>query len=148
MREIKFRGLMEYGGWVYGTPVFYKSGEVCIFGLFPYYGCEATNIQIRNKILPETLSQFTGLKDKNGKKVYEGDICKFNKEPEEMCFFHGLAYIDNKEVGGSWEIIRCDNVHPEIPELKGEDCLDSSAFWNDDFEIIGNVVKNPELLNQ
>lgn len=86
------------------------------------------------------LMQFTGLSDKNGKEVYEGDVCRFYPVKGEPILFHGLAYVDNKKVGGSWKIIRCDNEG-------GEDWgLDSSSFWNEDYEVIGTIYENPELL--
>lgn len=90
--------------------------------------------------------QFTGRFDKHTKKEFQGDVLKYNKCEDDSIYFHGLAYIGNDEVGGNIKIIRCDNVDQEIPEIKGEDCLDSTSFWNDDFEIIGNIHKNPELL--
>ena len=92
------------------------------------------------------LMQFTGLKDSSGVEIYEGDICRFYKCEDESCFFHGLALMNNNVVGGQWKIIKCDNVDSEIPSIKGEDCLDSSAFWNDDFEVIGNIHENKDLL--
>ena len=92
------------------------------------------------------IMQYTGLKDKNRKEIYEGDICRFYPNKEETIYFHGLAYINDNVVGGQWEIIRCDNIDSEVPEIKGQECLDSSSFWNDDFEIIGNIHQNPALL--
>lgn len=87
------------------------------------------------------LMQFTGLLDKNGKEIYEGDILRYYPCEEEPIFFHGLAFVDTTRVGGELKIIRCDN-------LGGEATLDSSSFWNDDREVIGNLYENPELLNE
>jgi len=83
--------------------------------------------------------QFTGLHDKNGKDVYEGDVCKFNRVEEECSFFCGIAYIDTDVVGGQWEIVSYLD-----PLDKGY--LDPTLFWNEDFEIIGNIHEKPELI--
>lgn len=85
------------------------------------------------------LMQHTGYKDKNDKGIYEGDILRYYPCEEEPIFFHGLAFVDNTRVGGQLEIIQCDN-------LGGRMVLDSSSFWNDDREIIGNIYENPELV--
>jgi len=94
------------------------------------------------------IEQFTGLTDKNKTEIFEGDICKFYPCKDEPVFFHGIALMNNNVVGGQWKIIQCDNVDEEIPSIKGEDCLDSSSFWNDDFEVIGNIHENPELIKK
>ena len=72
------------------------------------------------------LMQYTGLKDKNGVKIFEGDIVKLGEE--EICFIEWDEYdcsyrIKNKEV---------------------DDIL--AGFRPKDFEVIGNIYKNPELL--
>jgi len=90
--------------------------------------------------------QFVELPDKHEKEIFEGDICKFYKCEDDSTMFHGLAYMNNNVVGGEWKIIRCDNVDSEISEIKGEECLDSTSFWNDNFKIIGNIYENKELL--
>jgi uncharacterized phage protein (TIGR01671 family) len=84
------------------------------------------------------LMQCTDHHDRTGKDVYEGDICRFYAEPEEPNFFTGLAYMGNDEIGGNWKIAKCENEG-------GEAVLDSLSFWNDDFEVIGDIYSNPEL---
>jgi uncharacterized phage protein (TIGR01671 family) len=85
----------------------------------------------------DTLMQYTGLKDKNGKEIYEGDICKVidpNGEDE-------IQYIVE------WHPSSGYVYEPE--EGYGEFDLTSVGFAMDmeyAFEVIGNIYENPELL--
>lgn len=117
-------------------------------GLWSYGDLRQDNVRkktyIEYEVDPETVGQYTGLTDKNGKKIFEGDILKtpcgfigqvvFGKA-EEKCKHkvHGRTIIDCYTTYG-WIFVRGDGYKCAIDDelLEGE--------------IIGNVFSNPELL--
>ena len=81
------------------------------------------------------IMEYTGLKDKNGVEIYEGDIVKAKAHGE---------YSESSCIG---KIIYSDGVAYQVVD-KGNSCGLSLAWggW-ESFEIIGNIYQNPELLN-
>lgn len=128
MREILFRGkgYKRYndGEWYLGVPIKCYDGDwqICT-------DC------IRKTVIPETVGQYTGLTDKNGTKIFEGDICEvtvFTCEGEdrhylcEVCFDCG-SFVFRERSG--FYILFVDIYDFET-----------------DVEVIGNIYDNPELI--
>lgn len=129
MREILFRGKTEMSKrWVVGDLLQFSIGDMCI--------CENRNHFEKDKygVIPETVGQYTGLTDKNGKKIFEGDIVEGDKKYFTYTHPYGKVVYD----GGQF-VISFDDVLEDI------ECL---GAWANDVEIIGNVHDNPELLTE
>ncbi len=102
------------------------------------------------------LMQSTGLKDKNGKEVFVGDILKFNDEWNEYCH---EGYVDGSVEGVNYvEVVKGEAcfefgktrypesslfIYMEDEHLSFAELVKDKDF---EFEIIGNIYKNPELL--
>jgi len=104
---------------------------------------EYDDVEWRARMKNCTLMQYTGLKDKNGKEIYEGDIAtvpNMNYDPSE-----GDAPNLSKKVVyeiGAFKIV----------DLDDDSCEEIYEYWEKedtlvDFEIIGNIYENKELLN-
>jgi uncharacterized phage protein (TIGR01671 family) len=125
MRDILFRGkTLAKGGWIYGDLI-RDDDDVCILqeGL------------IWREIIPESVGQYAGLKDKNGTRIFEGDIIKqviphnlvqpfiFTVNWCEECAMFVLPCITNDAFESDFTVMRSDEI-----------------------EVIGNIYDNPELL--
>lgn len=134
MQEILFRGKDQHTSqWVYGhfytTPYAGKDSKT-----FDYHFISNPNTYGSNMVIPETVGQFTGLLDKNGKKIFEGDIIKIPDDYDEFGINAGEIYEVYFAFGGF-------RLKPKHSKAKG--------FWLEDdktVEIIGNIHDNPELL--
>ena len=130
MREILFRAKrIDNGEWVEGQYAFIlnpltESGEP-----IKHLICNGTNI-FNDEIDPETLCQYTGLKDKKGEKIFIGDIIRCTRGcPHEVIWL--------KEYGGTYV-----GGMPAV-YLSG---LREGYAWTGEEEKIGNIFDNPELL--
>lgn len=127
MRDIKFRG------WHKGDRD-YKTGK-----LYPptmMYDEKQGDILIWARNQPIEITQFTGLKDKNGKEIYEGDILLVDDEYDKTK--HSVVWGGNSYP--AWTL---------DPELDTESNCFSEIVNGGNFtmEVIGNIYENPELLN-
>lgn len=122
MRTIKFRGKTQDGEWVYGyyLPSIYEDVDIITV-------LEDFNLNQKNyAVLKETVGQFTGLTDKNGKEIYEGDIATDGKNIYTVEFsMWSYAFVWDKH--GSQ-----NDFHFEKSD-------------NQEMELIGNIYDNPEL---
>ena len=134
-RTIKFRGKrIDNGQWVYGDLVQYAH-DILILPINTGW--------THHKVIPETVGQFTGLLDKNGREIYEGDIFKEDNSGIVRSVFRvpgGLAFEDNPVSFGYDHRVP---VYPysSIAEMQNVSWLSQCC------EVIGNIHDNPELLN-
>lgn len=152
-REILFRGKrVDNGEWIYGRGLQQCKDELGneIVAIFEdvvksekYIKKEGRYILYYVPVNPETLGQYTGLKDKNGKKIFEGDVvhlkgdgyggAKIGKDYYRVVTFHEGAFCLSIEDG-----VHCP-VHTPIYEHS-----DSHNIVN--WDVVGNITDNPKLI--
>ena len=134
MRNIIFRGrsIAHHGKkeeWVYGFYSNYKG----VNGRTHYISDDnGRSVAVQ----PETVGQYTGLTDKNGKRIYEGDILKV--------YYYGKSKIFGVVKFGETRFFIDDNFMGG--DIKAKAPM-SDMFSKYDFEVVGNIHDNPELLN-
>lgn len=126
-RKIKFRGKrMDNGQWLYGSlHVIDTCGK----------GYTGSAIQVQNgvsrpfsvQVDPESVGQYTGLNDKNGNEIYEGDVCEDTRGFRFVVGWDDDARFLGRGIGAQQEYIRYVGQEPAV-------------------KIIGNIYDNPELV--
>jgi len=119
MREILFRGKSKDDGeWVFGYYFYHRKSLTD--NEAHYLVCRLLLEKKKIEVDPSTVGQYTGLNDKNGKKIFEGDIVKWDAE----------------EWGGPYnEVVNWDY---ELLDSREND-------WHEWCRVIGNIHSNPDL---
>lgn len=142
MREILFRGKREDNGkWVYGS--LYVCGRKDGKCEIANYNRQINIERFAYEVIPETVGQYTGLTDKNGNKIFEGDIVRLKRFGNIEC---GKIVFNTNTAGFEfWREVTV-GAYGEKATRKENLC----AFTASDVEIIGkirgNIQDNPELL--
>lgn len=125
MREIEFRGKrVDNGKWSYGFLCKEKEKYFITENTYQFY-----------QVIPDTIGQYTGLKDKNGKKIFEGDIVRATEylNPGEVDLFYKIEYVERLGRYVYNPIIKngkYDNNNFE---------LDVLFYKQETIEVIGNI---------
>ena len=116
MRELLFKGKRkDTGEWVTSNTIYQCNGEIKLW--------DEPNRDGYVAVIPETVGQYTGLTDKNGKKIFEGDIVKYENKIYEIKYLEKYARFAPSNEHSVFMVCAFNHL-----------------------EVVGNVHDNPELL--
>lgn len=142
MREILFRGKrLDNGEWIAGHLLKYEDGSARMVSsntdIFCYEKDESIIQTVAHRVDPKTVGQYTGFVDKNGKRIFEGDVIKHDITSDTS--HKAIVIYDN---GNTRFIGTVIGTEPRIM------CVGMINRNNEPVvEIIGNIYDNSELLN-
>ena len=131
MREILFRGKrMDNGEWAYGYYVHIGPVSCQRAYIIPEYASSLYVIEVD----PSAVGQYTGLNDKHGKRIFEGDVAKVLQGKDKDIVYVGF------ENGAFMLYPKTGNIYERT----------LWEYWYNDWdvEVIGNITDNPELLEK
>ena len=158
MSDIKFRGkTIDTKEWIYGNLI-QNNDFTFIVGKVEYssvgYCCDCDRPYSDQWIVdPKTVGQYTGLKDKNGKEIYEGDILSYKRIKYTNCSKEDIEDIEEEVLIGliTYRPI-ASIVKPYSKNVKclGYDNINKECLVIDleseELEVVGNIYENSELL--
>jgi uncharacterized phage protein (TIGR01671 family) len=134
MREILFRGRKENGVWTFGYLFVQAEGteyeDAHILGYLDHRDSVYEIWKCAEPVDPETIGQYTGMKDKNGTRIFEGDILNYP---------NSINYV-----------VQWNNSQAKycVRGINDEDYDELYNLIESYTEIIGNIYDNPELLEE
>ena len=130
MREIKFRGKrLDNGEWIKGNSIVREGDALFICPLTGVAIIKSEFYNLFTEVAPATVGQYTGLIDKNGREIYEGDIIGGSNGS-----INGWEWPFKSEI--KWNDEECGFNTPNWGYM------DSTHYYN----VLGNIHDNPELL--
>lgn len=140
MREILFRGKrVDNGEWAFGNFIEDKwgddNGNTIYAILQDRVAPDIAELWTPVRVDPETVGQYTGLKDKNGKRIFEGDIVQW-KDENFNSYTSVVEWCGEKWNYPAFDLAKHDYECNGLQYVH-EDCI---------IEVIGNIHDNPELL--
>ena len=147
MREILFRGKrVDNGEWISGSILSFDDGGKVILSstakVFKEHGTTTICCNECYDVYPETVGQYTGLTDKNGVKIFEGDIVKEYKTKDKV---KGVVKFGEYQSGINKY---ADDLGFYVEWTTENFLIRELGYWcrKNMLEVIGNIHDNPELL--
>ncbi len=133
MKEILFKAKRKDNGeWIQGYYYQIWQQGYILWGMI-------NNMPDMVEVNPNTLCQYTGLTDKNGKKIWENDIVKNKKRTEGFDWYKVVWRKDFADFG-------VEPIKPKFEAKYPMGLSDELTIYGRDYEVVGNVFDNPELL--